>query len=251
MSIKPFNVSFVIPMYNEENAVTPVLDKVSESLSTLKESGKLNDFEIIVVDDGSSDNSVNMCQAHHTNPTILVHDINRGYGAALKTGFAHAQNEWISFLDMDATYNPHDFTHFFDEIESHGYQMIVGNRLSKTSGMPLIRSLGNNFFVFVTSTLFGVRIFDPCSGMRTFHSSFKNSFIELLPDTLDFALGMTLLLNRLKVSYKEIPINYDRRIGISKLSEFSDGLRFLRTILKIKFSNKANLLGRQKGSTAI
>jgi hypothetical protein len=162
---------------------------------------------------------------------LIRHPINRGYGAALKTGFAAASHELIGFLDGDATYPPEQFPDLCKEILEDRADLVIGSRLAgRDTEMPVIRRIGNRFFAGLLSLVGRASVTDSASGMRVV----RRSTLELLsplPDGLNLTPVMSTRAVHERVRVIELPIPYRERVGESKLSVAGDGWRFLRTII--------------------
>ena len=100
-------LSVVIPAYNEESGIAEIIERVLAIRPGLTGVG-VEDLELIVVDDGSCDETVNIASGY-PDVRLICHPVNRGYGAALKTGFSHARGNLLGFLDADGTYPPDHF----------------------------------------------------------------------------------------------------------------------------------------------
>lgn len=224
-------LSLVLPCFNEAKAIPQVLNKLLESRSTLLAEANLSELEIIVVDDGSTDDSKNQLSLYKPNIEILTHTNRLGYGQALKTGFQAATGDIIGFYDLDDTCQPTDLLKLLAHQSASSSFLICGNRLALSNKMPLQRWIGNRFYQLLTWILLRRRVSDCCSGYRVFSSDLKALFISTLPNDLNFSLAMTIAFIRLGGVYTEIPVVYKERIGPSKLSVFWDGPLFLATLL--------------------
>lgn len=226
-------LSVVIPVFNEARAITPVLSRLEAALTEWSREDENQHFEIILVDDGSTDESPTMlAQFESQFEKRVFRTSNNGYGAALNFGFQKCTGDFISFLDMDDTYDPTQLKMMCEHLGAKNWDMIVGDRLSKIEGMPLTRQIGNRLFVSVINSLFAKKVYDSCSGMRIFSSKYVSFFKDHLPQQLNFTLAMTLFFLKFEIPFGEIPIRYNERIGQSKLSIWIDGPRFLFTIIK-------------------
>lgn len=186
-------------------------------------------LECIVVDDGSSDGTAAIVQGFGER-VRLIRQQNRGYGGALKTGFAAARGELIGFLDADSTYPPEHFPRMC-RIALDGADIVIGSRMAgEHSEMPLVRRVGNTIFATMLSLVAGVRISDSASGQRVLRRSVL-PMIYPLPNTLDFTPAMSTRALHEGVTIVETPIPYKERSGRSKLSVVRDGLRFTRSIV--------------------
>ena len=226
-------LSVVIPAWNEEEGIQAIIRRVLATRSALAEAG-LRGLEIIVVDDGSADNTAALAAAiaaTHPEVKLIRHAHNGGYGAALKTGFAAAQGEWIGFLDADGTYPPEYFPLLYREALRQNADIVIGSRMAGAeSHMPWVRRLGNRLFAHLVSLVSAQRITDSASGMRLF----KRALLERLyplPDGLNLTPVMSTRALHEHLRMVEFPIPYHERIGRSKLSVIRDGMRFAQSII--------------------
>jgi len=220
------DLRIVIPAYNEENAIGDVIDRVKVSCP---------DADFIIVNDASSDRTVQI--AIDRGIKVISNPVNLGYGGALKVGFNHFTDtgdyiKYLAFLDADGTYPPEKIPELYNLCVNNGYDMVVGSRLiSRNKGMPFIRMVGNSLFAFLATTYSGRKVTDTGSGLRVFKKELS-SWVQELPDGLDLTPAMTIKALFEGLAYAEIAIEYNKRIGRSKLSNLRDGYRFLRVIMK-------------------
>ena len=234
-------LSVVIPAYNEENGIAEIAERVLSVKESLKESG-VEDLELLVVDDGSGDNTAAVAGGID-GVRLIRHEKNRGYGAALKTGFSKANGELIGFLDADGTYPPEYFPQLCQKA-LNGSELVIGTRLSGTdSKMPLTRRVGNFFFATLLTILGRQKVSDSASGMRVF----KRSILERiypLPDGLNLTPVMSTRAVHEGIKMAEVPIPYDERVGNSKLSVVRDGTLFLQSMVwTVLTYNPVRILG--------
>lgn len=227
--------TLVLPCFNEARAIDPVLQKILETRKVAIERKIFSSFEIIVVDDGSEDESLARLESYSDQIRILKHKVNQGYGAALKTGFREATGQLIGFLDLDDTCQPDDILHLVEDLKERNLGLICGNRLTNQSQMPWERRLGNLLYQKMTRLLTRVHVHDCCSGFRIFDARFREEFCANLPNDLNFSLAMTVSFLKNKGRYGERPIQYLERKGHSKLKIYKDGPVFLYTLLKYAF----------------
>jgi len=224
-------VSVVIPALNEERGIRQVLEQLLQAGRKVRQRFPgVQEVEILVVDDGSTDGTAALARQVE-RVRVISHERNRGYGAALKTGFAAARGDWLVFLDADGTYPPEFLVDLVKAMDRDDADIILGSRLAgATSRMPLTRRVGNTLFAHLLSWITGRRITDTASGMRIFKKEILPR-LGLLPDGLDFTPAMSTAALHEGLDIREIPMSYDERAGRSKLNPVTDGLRFLFTIL--------------------
>ena len=182
-------LSVVIPAYNEEDGIQDIMTRVLSVQGDLAEVG-IDELELIVVDDGSADQTAEIVRAQD-NVRLIQHAQNGGYGAALKTGFAAAQGEWIGFLDADGTYPPEYFPRLCQTALESGTDIVIGSRMAGAqSQMPLVRRLGNLIFARLVSLISARRVTDSASGMRVFKHEILARLYPL-PDGLNLTPVMS------------------------------------------------------------
>jgi glycosyltransferase involved in cell wall biosynthesis len=220
-------LSVVIPAYNEEDGIAEIVHRVLNVKDDLLKSG-IDNLELLIVDDGSKDRTSEIASGI-PGAKVIQHPVNKGYGAALKTGFSCAKGELIGFLDADGTYPPEYFPALVDKV-NEGYDLVIGSRMAgAASEMPWTRRVGNFFFAGLISILGRKRITDSASGMRVF----KRNVLEKvypLPDGLNLTPIMSTRALHEDVAMTEIPIPYNERVGRSKLSVVRDGSIYLQSI---------------------
>jgi len=234
-------LSVVIPAYNEEDSIQPVMRRVLAVGPELARMGIA--LELIVVDDGSADRTAELVAAE-PGVRLLRHKYNSGYGAALKTGFAAASGEWIGFLDADGTYPPEHFPALCRAGLEQGADIVIGSRMAGAeSQMPKVRWLGNLIFANLVSLVSAQRITDSASGMRIFKKTILER-IYPLPDGLNLTPVMSTRALHEGLKMIEVSIPYSERAGRSKLSVVRDGMRFAQSIVWTALTyNQARQLG--------
>ena len=235
------SLTIVIPAYNEQDGIAAIAQRVLAVHPELKQVG-VDDLELLVVDDGSSDDTANIAQGMK-GVRLIQHPHNRGYGAALKTGFNQARGSLIGFLDADGTYPPEYFPQLCQEA-LNGSDLVVGSRMAGAdSQMPMTRRIGNLFFANLLTLIGRQRISDSASGMRVF----KREILELiypLPDGLNLTPVMSTRAVHEGITMAEVPIPYGERVGRSKLSIVHDGSLFLHSIIWTALTyNPVRILG--------
>jgi len=234
-------LSVVIPALNEEQGIEEISRRVLSVRESLQAVG-VDDLELLVVDDGSSDRTADIA-ASIEGVRLIKHPQNRGYGAALQTGFSRAKGELIGFLDADGTYPPEYFPQLCVAAVD-GAELVVGTRMTGTeSDMPLTRRLGNFFFANLLSLIGRQKISDSASGMRVFKKEILEQLLPL-PNGLNLTPVMSTRAMYEGINMIEVPIPYSERVGRSKLSVIHDGSLFLRSIIWTSLSyNPVRILG--------
>ena len=218
-------ISIVIPAYNEKNAIE---DTVKHIRQTLLDS-KLVPHEIIVVDDGSSDDTANL--ALRSGAVVVRHPHNLGYGASLKSGILKSQYDTIVITDSDGTY-PVSQIPFLYEKYSEGFDMVVGARQGIVYKGSYIKWPLRILLRFLVEWTAGRKIPDINSGLRIFSKKTISTYFNRLCDTFSFTTSATLayMMTGRFVTY--VPINYSERIGSSHVKLWRDSLRTLQFIIQ-------------------
>lgn len=234
-------LSIVIPAYNEENGIKEIATRVLAIEPALKDIG-MQGLELLVVDDGSKDRTADVA-SNIPGVKLIRHPRNKGYGAALKTGFSKATGELIAFLDADGTYPPEYFPKLCCAA-MNGADLVIGSRMAgEKSQMPLTRRVGNFFFATLLSLLGRQKVTDSASGMRVFKRKILEQ-IYPLPDGLNLTPVMSTRALHEGIAIGEVPIPYSERVGRSKLSVIHDGRVFLQSMVWTALSyNPVRILG--------
>lgn len=216
-------VSIVIPCYNEENAIVPVLDQIE---SIMAASGLA--YEVVVVDDGSSDATADKVDTARF--ALIRHELNRGYGAALKTGVRRARYDLIVITDADGTYPNEQIPALVAAAQEA--DMVVGSRTGEHVKVPLIRKPAKWAITQLANYLSGHAIPDLNSGLRVIRRSLWERYERFFPDGFSLTTTITLaaLTNGHRVKY--IPINYHHRVGQSKIKPIRDTINFTKLIVR-------------------
>jgi glycosyltransferase involved in cell wall biosynthesis len=225
-------LSIVIPAYNEEEAIAAIIERCLAERENIVRQTPVEDVEVIVVNDGSHDRTAEIA-GQFREITLISHPKNRGYGAAIKSGFEKATGTLVAFLDADGTCDPRYFIDMCRKLVEEDADIVIGSRMTHGSRMPFIRKVGNRFYALLINLLGNTSITDSASGMRVIKKSSLKK-IYPLPDGLHFTPAMScraVLDHRLTIA--EIPMTYEERVGRSKLGVVQDGVRFLKTIVDI------------------
>jgi glycosyltransferase involved in cell wall biosynthesis len=219
-------VSIVIPAYNEEKGIGPVLQAL---LQTMAASGLV--WEVIVVDDGSVDETAVTAEAEAV--TVIRHPTNQGYGAALKTGIRQAQYDLICITDADGTYPNDRIPDLVVELHNGRYDMVVGARTGEDVSIPLLRRPPKWILRKLANFVASSPIPDLNSGLRVFRREVILRFFGLLPNKFSFTTTITLAMLTNQYLVRFLPINYYARIGRSKIRPIHDTINFVQLVLRI------------------
>lgn len=208
------NISIVIPAFNEELAVREGIVELREMFAA----GDI-DAEIIVVDDGSKDNTAREAKA--AGARVIQHRSNRGYGASLKTGIIAASNDIIAITDADGTYPAKYLPEMLVELE-HA-DMVVGSRTGADVNIPLTRRPAKWFLRVMANYVSNTKIPDLNSGLRVFRRDVAMQYFAILSDQFSFTTTITLAMLCDKYAVTYLPIDYRKRQGKSKIMPWDAG----------------------------
>ena len=219
-------LSVAIPCYNEATTIETLLLAVRASPCTPK--------EVIVVDDGSTDGTRDILQRRSDLVDILLlHDRNRGKGAAMRTAFAAATGDVILVQDADLEYDPAEYPKLVASIESGEADVVFGTRFAgKGQKSPLWHTAGNRLLTALSNLCTGLRLTD----MQTCHKAFRKDVLERITieeDRFGFEPEITAKIARMKCRIVEVPVSYaPRSYAEGKKIGMKDGLRTLWCIVK-------------------
>lgn len=212
--------SIILPAKNEAEALVHLLPAIKSHAP---------EAEIIVVDDGSSDDTLEICKAHQAK--VISRPYSMGNGAAIKTGARAAEGEILVFMDADGQHQPEDIPRLLAKLDQ-GYDMVVGAR-GRGSQASASRGLANKLYNKLASWMTGQKIADLTSGFRVVNAHKFRQFLYLLPNGFSYPTTITMSFFRAGYSVAYIPIDAPKRIGKSHLRVVRDGVRFLLIIFKI------------------
>jgi glycosyltransferase involved in cell wall biosynthesis len=213
-------VSVVIPAFNESQTIAGLIQSIQRQYP---------DFEIVVIDDGSDDDTASV--AAGAGARVYRHPYNIGNGAAVKSGIRAANGDILVFMDADGQHDPEDIGRMLAYLPE--FDMVVGAR-GKGSQASLGRSIGNTIYNWLGSYVSKFPIQDLTSGFRAVKADVARGFVYLLPNTYSYPTTITLGVLRTGRSIKYIPITArPRRKGFSNIKIFQDGTRFFMMIIRI------------------
>ena len=225
--------ALVIPCYNEEKAIAIFSDEIIDLRQKWLEKFASIELNVIVVNNGSTDQSENLLRQHLAGLSYVsvINCLQRGYGAALKVGFAHGQADYYGFADLDNTYPLLDIIPMLTLVLKQKFDMVSGGRLNSQSKIPLTRMCGNLFYSLLARLFYKTQIQDTCSGLRVFSKNRRTEVLSLKQNDLSFSIELTAHAFKYRWSLYEYPIQYRERLGTSKLSIHTDGFKFLYILL--------------------
>jgi glycosyltransferase involved in cell wall biosynthesis len=224
-------LSVVIPVYNEEKTIEEMISRVEEV--------KGIDKEIIIIDDASTDGTVEILkklQKEKPGLKIYFKEKNRGKGHTLKIGFGHTTGDYVIIQDADDEYDPKDIKKLLRVLEEDNVDVVYGSRFSGSyEDMSNLHYFGNKLLTLITNVLFGVMLTD----METCYKLMPGSFVrnlDIKSDRFDFEPEITAKILKAGLRIKEVPINYrGRSFSEGKKITWKDGLVALYTLIKFRF----------------
>ncbi len=220
-------ISVIFPCFNEEKSI---VSSVSDAKKTLALYIKNHKAEIIVVDNSSTDRSAFLAKKAGAK---VIKEAVRGYGSALKTGFSKAKGDILIMADADNTYPLSKIPTFIREIQK-GADMVLGSRFQGTmapGAMPFFNHyIGNPLLTFLLNIFYGTAISDTQTGMRAITKTAWKS-LRMKSDGMELASEMIIKAISRQLKISEIPIDYEKRTGTSKLSPLRDAIRHILSII--------------------
>lgn len=213
-------LSIVLPARNESAGLRNLLP----SLITTHPSA-----ELIVVDDGSTDDTVSVCNEHGVK--VISHPYGMGNGAAIKSGARAASGDILVFMDADGQHNPTDIQRLLQKLDE-GYDMVVGAR-SSSSQANVGRHIANSLYNRIATWMTGHAIPDLTSGFRAVRGKKFREFLHLLPNGFSYPTTITMAFFRSGYGVTYIPIVAKPRTGRSHIRPLRDGVRFFLIVFKV------------------
>ena len=215
-------ISIIIPAYNEAGSI-------GEMLERLKPYVDAHGFEVIVVNDASTDNTAGIV-ADFSYVKIINQPYNKGYGAALKAGVRHATNDWVLTIDSDGQHRPEDIPGLLEHMEI--YDMVVGSREGNFN-QGWLRKPGKWILSLVANYLSNMKIPDVNSGFRLIRKDYVEEFMHILPNSFSFSTTITLAMIKAGYNVKYVPITVGKRKGgKSQVKQARDGITTILLITR-------------------
>ncbi|WP_395117101.1 glycosyltransferase family 2 protein [Rhodanobacter sp. FW102-FHT14D06] len=213
-------LSIILPAKNEAPALAALLPQLRAAHPAA---------EIIVVDDGSTDDTRNICE--NNGVQCLSSPYSMGNGAAIKRGTRAATGDILVFMDGDGQHDPADVARLLDQLD-RGYDMVVGARdWSSQAGVG--RGIANTVYNWLATKMTGHPVLDLTSGFRAVRADKFREFLHLLPNGFSYPTTSTMAFFRSAYAVAYVPITAAQRVGKSHIRPLKDGIRFLLIIFKI------------------
>lgn len=225
MNSSVHGVSFIVPAYNEEKGINDTIEMLDASLIKAG-----IDYEIIVVNDGSTDRTREYAEKF-TNATVISHPINAGYGRAIKTGIVAARYNWIGITDADGTYPLDAVPEMLNKMKQ-GFDMVIAKRANLKEHDSALKGAFRAIYKSVIGILFHVKLKDPNSGLRIFSKEMALSYFPFLCNTYSFTTSLTLLFYGGGAFIDHLPIEYKTRVGTSKVHHLKDSFQAILLIIQ-------------------
>jgi len=223
-------VSIIIPVYNETATIDEILHRVTEApLSGWKK-------QIIVVDDGSTDGTMEKLKAWKNKVTVLYKKKNEGKGSAVTVGLEKATGEYILFQDADLEYDPKDYMALLKPFENEQVNVVYGSRfLGPHLSTMFVYAQGNKFVTLICNILYNVNITDMETGFKAFRRS-ALSGMKLQSKRFDMEPEITAKVVKQGDQIYEVPISYyGRKFSEGKKLTWRDGIIAFWTLIKYRF----------------
>jgi glycosyltransferase involved in cell wall biosynthesis len=226
-------LSIVIPVYNEKNTIKEIVDLVLAVRGIEK--------EIVIVDDGSTDGTVEVLKEigqEHPDIKIVIKGENRGKGHTLKVGFKETTGDYVIIQDADLEYDPQDYKKLLRALDEEKADVVYGSRFSGNyEKMSTLHYFGNKLLTLITKIFFGVMLTD----METCYKLVPGDFIrgiDIKSDRFDFEPEITAKILKSGLRIKEVPISYKgRAFSEGKKITWRDGFKAVYTLIKFRFFN--------------
>ncbi len=232
MSKSSNGLSIIIPSYNESQNITKTIEQF---FNTLKDTNI--QFEVIIVNDGSSDNTSNVLSEleskNYKNEIrfkVITNPMNMGYGFSLKRGIRNSKFGNICICDADSTYPIHETKNLFDIYIQKDLDMLVTRRTGPYLNSSLLKAIMRKFFVLITEFSTGRRVPDVNSGFRFFKKYEAQKYLDILSAGFSFTTSLTIIFLHKHLFVEFVPIDYYKRAGKSKVKHIRDAMRALQII---------------------
>ena len=214
------SLSIILPAKNESASLKILLPELTSLYA---------DAEIIIVNDGSDDDTLSICNKYAVK--VINHPYSKGNGASIKSGARFATGEILVFMDADGQHRPDDIKSLLNGIDEN-HDMVIGARERRTHA-SIPRDVANVFYNKLASYMSGHKIDDLTSGFRAVKADVFKQFLYLLPNGFSYPTTITMALFRSGYSIKYVPISCEQRTGNSHIKLIKDGFKFLLIIFRV------------------
>jgi glycosyltransferase involved in cell wall biosynthesis len=215
------SVSIILPAYNEGEVIGSVLQSLLEAAQ--------EGWEIIVVDDGSTDDTA--ARADIDGVRVVRHPYNKGNGAAVKTGLRTAGGEVVCLMDADGQHDPAQIPALLAALDT--YDLVIGARQDGGGAGGIFRRIGNAFYNRLATYLSNQKVLDLTSGFRAAWRDKMTEFLPLFPNGFSYPTTSTLAFIKAGYNVGYVPISASKRVGKSKIRLFKDGTKFVVITLRM------------------
>lgn len=217
-------LTIIIPAFNEENGIR-------STIQSLLSSAKKNDWNILVINDGSFDNTKAEVESFKEDSVLLInHPYNKGYGAAIKTGIRAAQTDFIALYDADGQHNSADLEAMWSK--RGDFDMVIGMR-GKNSHQDWMRKPGKWILSRTANLLTGAKIPDLNCGLRIIKREVIINKLHLLSDSFSFSTTSTVALMNMGYFVDYFPIKVNKRIGKSTVNQIKHGTSTIMLVIRL------------------
>ncbi len=228
--MNPTTLSIIIPVYNEEKTIDEIIRRVALVPMSVNK-------ELVLVDDGSKDGTHEKLKAYEGTHTVVTHPVNKGKGAAIRTGLLHATGEYVVIQDGDLEYDPHDLAVMVETMRRDGLNVLYGSRRLKEDNVPhsgLSFFIGGWILTIMTNILYGQRLTDE----PTCYKMFRTDFIKGMPlvcERFEFCPEVTALSAKKGEIIREVPISYaPRGVKEGKKINWRDFIEAVWTLVRYR-----------------
>lgn len=220
------NLTIVMPAYNEQDSLERILPEWIEECQK-------NDWDLLIVNDGSSDNTQSILDGYKQTKSLrtLSHKVNRGYGAALKTGISNSQTTYVITIDSDGQHSIKSAHDLYNKILEDDSDLIIGTR-PKNSGVSF-RSLGKLMIRAISRFLLPNTISDLNSGLKIYNTTIAKKFLRVCPNSMAFSDVITLTFLAEKCKVTEYPITVQKRIAGKSTINLNSAIETVIEIINI------------------
>lgn len=220
-------LSVIIPVYNEKNTLAEIVERVRRVPI---------EKEIILVEDGSTDGTREVCRRLEGAARVIYHEKNQGKGAAIRTGLKEARGDYVIIQDADLEYDPEEYAKLLAPVEKGKAEVVYGSRFTgEHRNMFFLHWIGNKFLSLVTNILYNTTLSD----METCYKLFKRELIQAIPlrcRRFEFEPEVTAKVLKRGIRIYEVPISYSgREYHEGKKITWRDGFSALWTLIKYRF----------------